>query len=221
MKLIKSTEEKLRTKVVSIASDWHLEYQKLNIADLITEKINDFRFTTKLPIRQPTRQTKPKQASITCPKLLEAYNQWFARVGKEVYVGSWHTITQGAIDSFAAVTEDEQWIHTDPVKAQDESPYGTTIAHGMLVLSLIPKLTGIFSKENLLFSNTSMIINYGLNKVRFHQAVPVNSELRARITPVDVSVVKKSIKLVNKITVDINGENRPACVIESVLILHI
>src|SRR5271154_747119 len=98
-------------------------------------------------------------------------------VGREIAVTEWFEITQERINQFADTTGDHQWIHVDRERAQRESPYGSTIAHGFLTLSLIPK----FLKDSIEVSDLRMAINYGLNRVRFPSAVLPGSRIRARI----------------------------------------
>src|SRR4051812_2351732 len=97
-------------------------------------------------------------------------------VGQELGVGEWHDVDQKRINEFADVTGDHQWIHIDAERAKTESPYGTTIAHGFLTLSMIP----VMSKDNFRIENAKMAINYGLNRVRFLAAVPSGGRIRAR-----------------------------------------
>ena len=100
-------------------------------------------------------------------------------VGREIAITDWFEITQERIRQFAEATEDRQWIHLDPDRAQRESPYGTTIAHGFLTLSLLSHL----SEQALQIQNgVGMIVNYGLNRVRFPAPVPAGSKIRARFT---------------------------------------
>src|SRR3981081_187129 len=98
-------------------------------------------------------------------------------VGKEVAVTDWFTVSQERIDAFAGATEDHQWIHVDRKRAAEESPYGTTVAHGFLSLSLLPYLLG----QAIEIQGTRLGINYGLNRVRFTGPVPAGSRVRARV----------------------------------------
>ncbi|MEZ4863499.1 MAG: MaoC family dehydratase [Caldilineaceae bacterium] len=139
-----------------------------------------------------------------------------AQVGAEVHVGEWLTVTQAMIDQFAAVTRDEQWIHVDPVRAQAESPYGATVAHGYLTLALIPFLTDSVNPAVNRYPGKRMGVNYGLNKVRFPQPVVVGSRIRARTTLLAIEEVENGLQVVNRVTVDIEGQTKPACVAETV-----
>lgn len=143
-----------------------------------------------------------------------------ARVGQETHVSSWMTIDQERIDQFAKATEDYQWIHTDPQRAKAESPYGRTIAHGFLTLSLIPYLTEAPEGGASEMPGMKMAINYGTNKVRFPNAVPVGSRIRARTTLMEVSDSKGGIQTVDKVTVEIEGQEKPACVAELITVMY-
>ena len=135
-------------------------------------------------------------------------------VGQELGVGEWKEIDQKRIDAFADVTEDHQWIHIDVDRAKAESPYGTTIAHGFLTLSLIPAL----SKDNFRVENAKMAINYGLNKVRFLNAVPSGGRIRARSELIEASKVNDSmVNLVIRQTVELDGSDKPAAVAETIV----
>ena len=132
-----------------------------------------------------------------------------AAVGEQLGASDWVTVDQKQIDTFAEATGDHQWIHVDVEKAKD-GPFGGTIAHGYLTLSLLP----VFSAQVYKVENVKMGINYGLNKVRFTSPVPVNSRLRGSFELLEVSEVKDSLQVVNKVTVEIEGSERPACVAE-------
>ena len=140
-----------------------------------------------------------------------------SKVNQEVQVGPWLTVTQAMIDDFGRVTGDMQWIHVDPVRAAAESPFGAAIAHGYLTLSLIPQLIGSVDPERPRFPGVKMGVNYGLNKVRFPHPVRAGSRVRARVTLLSVEVVKgDGLQLINRVTVDIENVEKPACVAETV-----
>lgn len=140
------------------------------------------------------------------------------QIGAELSVGDWLAIDQQRIDQFAAVTGDRQWIHIDPQRAASESPYGTTVAHGFLTVSLLPWLTG--SNEPAYFQEhypgMRYRVNYGLNRVRFPAPVKVQSRIRARTQLLSAELVDEAIEIVYRMTVDIEGESKPACVAEQV-----
>jgi acyl dehydratase len=130
-------------------------------------------------------------------------------IGAELGVSNWFEIDQKRIDDFADVTVDHQWIHVDVERAKTESPYGATIAHGFLTLSLIPGL----SKDNYRVENAKMGINYGLNKVRFLAPVTPGSRVRVRSGLVDaVKVDDSTVNLTVRHTVEIEGSDKPAAV---------
>jgi acyl dehydratase len=139
-----------------------------------------------------------------------------AKIGEEVHVSDWMTVTQEVIDQFANATGDKQWIHVDQKRAA-ESPYGKTIAHGYLTLSLYPMLRGLVDADKPLFPGATNVINYGLNKLRFTNAVKVGSKIRARCTLVGAEEVKNSLQLTEQYTVEIKDEERPACVAECIM----
>jgi acyl dehydratase len=130
-------------------------------------------------------------------------------VGTTVGSSDWMTVEQGQIDGFADATHDHQWIHVDLDRAK-EGPFGTPIAHGFLTLSLLPALIGQVYKVE----GGKMGVNYGLNKVRFTSPVPVGSKVRGTVELVEVSDVSGGVQLVNKVTVEIEGSDRPALVAE-------
>ena len=139
------------------------------------------------------------------------------RVGSELGVSSWVPIDQDRIDAFAACTGDHQWIHVDPERAARESPLGTTIAHGYLTLSLLPLMT---AEIGLIPEGVSSALNYGSDKVRFLAPVPAGSRVRARVEL--VSAVEKrpgQILLTTRSTVEIEGEETPALVAETLALL--
>lgn len=131
-------------------------------------------------------------------------------VGREVAVSDWATVDQERIARFAEATEDRQWIHLDRARAELESPYGTTIAHGFLTLSL---LSGFFSKT-VQFGGLKFAVNYGLNRVRFPRAVPAGSRLRARFTLQSVQPEEGCLQAVWSAIVETEGGGKPCCVAE-------
>ena len=148
--------------------------------------------------------------------VISSFEDLKALEGLEVGVSDWFQITQEQINQFADVTLDHQWIHVDVGRAQKEMPGGTTIAHGYLTLSMIPAMTAGF----LEFTNLKMGINYGLNKVRFTSMVAVDSRIRARSVVQTVRQRSGAAQLIGETTVDIEGETKPACVVETVSFFH-
>jgi len=142
------------------------------------------------------------------------------QVGQETYVGEWEIIDQDCINRFADVTGDTQWIHTDPERAGKESPFKSTIAHGFLTLALIPKLTDMVNSKINLYPEARMIVNHGLNQVRFPFPVKSGARVRARICLTCVLPMKNSIELINEISIEVENRKRFACVAETVLRLY-
>jgi acyl dehydratase len=135
-----------------------------------------------------------------------------ACIGQEVAVSDWETITQERIDQFAEATGDHQWIHVDPERAA-QGPFGATIAHGFLTLSMLPH----FFQSSIEVLDVKMGINYGLNRVRFTSPVPVGSELRARMKLISVEdIPNNGAQMVWEITFERKGSDRPVCVAESI-----
>jgi len=139
-----------------------------------------------------------------------------SRLGSELHCGPWLEIDQQRIDAFAAATGDLQWIHTDPQRARLESPYGSTVAHGYLTLSLLPMLTesnapGFFERN---YPGMRLRLNYGLNRVRFPAPVRAGARVRARTMLQELERAGDGVQFTYLITVEIEGGNKPACVAE-------
>lgn len=135
-------------------------------------------------------------------------------VGKEIAVTPWLELTHERIQQFAQVTEDHQWIHVDEKRAKSESPYGATIAHGFLVLSL----SSYFLKQAIeIRQAVRLAINYGLNRVRFPAAVRANSKIRARVTVLSVRELPDSMEATYSVSVESEGVSKPSCVAEWIL----
>ena len=134
-----------------------------------------------------------------------------AAVGQHLGYSDWIEITQERIDQFADATGDRQWIHVDPERAKD-GPFGATIAHGYLTMSL----SNFFLPQIVRVDNISMGVNYGVNKVRFPSPVPVGSKVRAGAELAAVDEVKGGVQTTMVITIELEGSERPACVIEAI-----
>lgn len=141
-------------------------------------------------------------------------------VGQEVHVSDWLAITQERVNAFADATGDHQWIHVDPERAARESPWRSTIAHGYLTLSLYPLLRGIVDEHAPLFPGVKSVLNYGINKLRFVNAVKVGARVRGRCRLVAVEDAKGALQMVEEFTVEVDGESKPACVAEVVMRLY-
>ena len=149
--------------------------------------------------------------------VISSFEDLKALEGLEVGVSDWLLISQEHIDQFAHLTHDHQWIHVDVERAKKEMPGGTTIAHGYLTLSMIPAMTAGF----LEFTNLKMGINYGLNRVRFTNMVVVDSRIRARSVVKTVRQRSEAIQLIGETSVEIEGESKPACIVETVSFFHL
>ena len=145
------------------------------------------------------------------PTTFSSPHELRAAIDQELGPSEWLEITQDRIDQFAEATADFQWIHVDPERAA-KGPFGSTIAHGFLTLSLVPMLTRQYYKVE----GAAMTINYGLNRVRFVSPVPVGSHVRAGSKIVDVSDFNDAVQVTLRTTIELDGAARPACVVDGV-----
>jgi acyl dehydratase len=148
------------------------------------------------------------------------YEQLQTRVGQQVHLSDWLTITQQRINAFADATGDRQWIHVDPARAAAESPWGTTIAHGYLTLSLYPWLRGLVAPQPI-YPGVRQVINYGLDRVRFPNAVKVDSRIRVRCVLTEVEEVKGGVQTNEQATFEIDGQAKPACIAQAIMRLYV
>jgi acyl dehydratase len=132
-------------------------------------------------------------------------------VGSTLGISDWHSIDQARIDEFAAVTGDDQWIHVDPVRAA-AGPFGTTVAHGYLTLSLV----AVMFRTAFKIGGVRMSVNYGLNRVRFPAPVPVGSRLRGHFKLLSFEPIPGGAQVVVEVTSEREGHTKPVCVAESV-----
>ena len=131
-------------------------------------------------------------------------------IGKELGLTSWMQMSQKKINDFAEITDDKQWIHTDPEKSALYSPYKKTVAHGFLVLSMVSRISfNAFSIKNVVAG-----INYGLDRVRFPNATKSDSTYRGRVSLMEFTVIPGGAKYKLKIVIEIQGEEKPACIAE-------
>jgi acyl dehydratase len=140
-----------------------------------------------------------------------------ARIGQEIHLSDWLEVTQSRIDAFAEATGDHQWIHVDVERAARESPWKSTIAHGYLTLSLYPVLRGLVDEQRPMFPGVQRMINYGLDKLRFPNAVKAGSRVRARCVLLRAEEVAGGLQIAEQYTVEIGGESKPACVAEAIM----
>jgi acyl dehydratase len=143
----------------------------------------------------------------TYPKLLELQTL----VGSTLGTSDWLDIDQARIDQFAVVTGDDQWIHIDPVRAA-AGPFGTTVAHGHLTLSLLP----VMVRTAFRVADVRMTINYGLNRVRFPAPVPVGSRLRGHFNLLTFEAIPGGAQIIAEVTTEREGHSKPVCVAQSV-----
>ena len=137
-------------------------------------------------------------------------------IGKELPVGNWYTITQQMINGFANATLDKQWIHIDEKRAEKDSPFKSTVAHGFMSVAMISRML----EETFVIKSVKMGLNYGLNKVRFPNPVPVNSKLRIHSSIKAIEDLKNNgIKITFTCTIEIKNHQKPACVAEFLVAL--
>jgi len=139
------------------------------------------------------------------------------QIGSEIHCSEWLDVSQQRIAEFAQATGDHQWIHVDPERAARESPWRSTIAHGYLTLSLYPLLRGLVDADKPMFPGVTRVINYGLDKLRFPNAVKSGSRVRAHCVLLKVEEVTGGLQLTEQYTVEVAGEAKPACVAEAIM----
>ena len=144
--------------------------------------------------------------------IITSFEDLQALEGQEIGISEWFDVTQEQINQFADATNDHQWIHVDVDRAKKEMPGSKTIAHGYLTLSMVPAMTATFIE----FANLERAINYGVNKVRFTNMVQVDSKIRARATITRVRQRSGATQVIGETTVEIQGQEKPACVAETV-----
>lgn len=133
-------------------------------------------------------------------------------VGQVVAVSDWLEITQQRVNLFAEATGDHQWIHLDVERSKRESPFGSTVAHGFLTLSLLPMMMS----SSIVMKDVKMGVNYGLNKVRFPAPVPVGSRLRGHMKLLEVEDIPDGAQMRWEVTMEREGSEKPVCVAESI-----
>jgi acyl dehydratase len=139
------------------------------------------------------------------------------RLGEETHLSDWLAVDQTMIQGFADVTKDHQWIHVDVDRAAKESPFGTTVAHGFLTLALIPHLGGHVDADRPPYPGLKLAVNYGLNRVRFPNPVTAGSKVRTRSKLASVDQINdECFQVVTEVTIEIDGQEKPGCVAETV-----
>lgn len=154
------------------------------------------------------------------PAAKALFDQLKEQIGEEIFVGEWFSVDQERINTFAEITQDMQWIHTDPQRAEQESPFKSTIAHGFLTMALLPKLTEAVDPEKPQFPTAKVTVNMGFNSVRFPYPVKVGSNIRGKCKLLSITPIKKGLEITREIKVEIEGVRRPGCVSESVIRLY-
>ncbi|MGX5174401.1 MaoC family dehydratase [Aliikangiella sp. IMCC44653] len=199
-----------------------IEPQFKNFSDLLSKKITNTLNNPWISRFNPFDDDAPDaiEPLVLTPKAAETYQKLQQSLGEETFVGEWFLVDQNCINQFAEVTGDKQWIHTDPERAAEESPFKTTIAHGFLTLSLLPKLTDSVDDTSNPYPEAKMTVNYGLNQVRFPFPVKSGTRVRARTKLIGLTPMRKSIELVNEISIEVENSKRLACVAETVMRLY-
>ncbi|WP_231491991.1 MaoC family dehydratase [Pedobacter sp. Leaf170] len=148
--------------------------------------------------------------------IINSFEEYESFLGKEIGSSEWHKIEQKQVDDFANATLDFQWIHTDPERAKTESPFGSTIAHGYLTLSLIPYLW----KQIADIQNVKMEVNYGIEKFKFNRPVLVNDEVQLRAKLIAICDLRGITKVVIEANLDIKGQAKTAYTGNVVFLYH-
>ncbi|MGF1697847.1 MaoC family dehydratase [Vibrio kyushuensis] len=167
-----------------------------------------------------TEDASVLKQDVLMPEAKDVYEELQQKIGEVIHTGNWLLVDQQRIDQFGQVTEDMQWIHTDPQRAQEESPFKTTIAHGFLTLALLPRLTDSVDESNSLFPTAKLVVNLGLNQVRFPYPVKSGNNVRAVSRLAKVTPIKKGLEIEREVRVEIEGIRRPGCVVTSVIQVH-
>ncbi|NVD08490.1 MaoC family dehydratase [Vibrio sp. JPW-9-11-11] len=211
----KQHSEFMQWMTPTVREYWEEIVNKAHNRHLFT-RLRDFHVPA---VNDEVEAPQPKPIELK-PEAQRLYNELQAKLGEVIHTGDWFDVTQKRIDQFAQVTEDMQWIHTDPERAAVESPFKTTVAHGFLTLALLPKLTDSVDPENNLFPTAKMIVNIGLNQVRFPYPVKAGNRVRAVSTLAKVTPIRKGLEIEREIKVEIDGVRRPGAVVTSVIQLH-
>jgi Acyl dehydratase len=155
-------------------------------------------------------------AVIPTSEVLELKLRLQSRLGQEIHIGDWHKLSQQDIDNFAEVTGDKQWIHVDPEQAKHSSPFKSTVAHGFLILSLIPKLRSLETYASLHYPNARLIVNCGLNNARFLAPVKPGNAIRTRSILRELVANKRSLDITEEIHIEIAPSRKEACTVEMI-----
>ncbi|QJY39469.1 MaoC family dehydratase [Vibrio europaeus] len=215
--ITKQHSEFMQWMTPTVKEYWGEIVNKAHNRHLFT-RLRDFQAPAVNDEVQPLVQ-QPKPIELK-PEAQKLYLELQAKLGEVIHTGEWLDISQERINQFGQVTADMQWIHTDPERAEAESPFKTTIAHGFLTLALLPKLTDSVDPDNNLFPTAKMVVNIGLNQVRFPYPVKTDNKVRAVSTLSKVTPIRKGLEVEREIKVEIEGVRRPGAVVTSVIQLH-
>ncbi|MEC9313460.1 MAG: MaoC family dehydratase [Pseudomonadota bacterium] len=214
---LESLNSELKSRVESTLKNW---------PETLNKKVSDIR-NMSLPWTQYFHFFHEPDETLTIPedkalseKFVALRQRLEAELGEESYVGEWFQLDQRCIDQFADVTGDHQWIHTDPERAAQESPFKTTIAHGFLTLSLIPMLTDTVNPEKNDYPEARLVVNYGMNKVVFPAPVRAGKRIRARTRIIEIRELRRGLELVREVKIEVENSKRAACIAELVLRLY-
>lgn len=215
--ITKQHSEFMQWMTPTVKEYWGEIVNKAHNRHLFT-RLRDFQAPAVNDEVQPLVQ-QPKPIELK-PEAQKLYLELQSKLGEVIHTGEWLDVSQERINQFGQVTEDMQWIHTDPERAEAESPFKTTIAHGFLTLALLPKLTDSVDPDNNLFPTAKMVVNIGLNQVRFPYPVKADNKVRAVSTLSKVTPIRKGLEIEREIKVEIEGVRRPGAVVTSVIQLH-
>lgn len=148
--------------------------------------------------------------------VFNSLSEFRSTLGKDLPIGDWFTVTQEMINNFAEATLDKQWIHTNPKKASQFSPFKSTVAHGFMSVALLSKKL----EEVVQITSVKMGLNYGVNKVRFPNPVPVNSELRLVASVKEIEEISNGLKITFSCIMEIKNQEKPACVADYLVVMY-
>jgi len=221
---IKQGQEKLESFNTEIKN--RVENTLKHWPETLNKKVSDIR-NLSLPwtqyfhfFHEPDETQSVSEEKALSDSFIALRERLRAQLGEESYVGEWFRVDQACIDQFAQVTGDHQWIHTDPERAGNESPFKATIAHGFLTLSLIPMLTDTVNPENNDYPEARLVVNYGMNKVVFPAPVKAGKRIRARTRIIKIETLRRGLELVREVKIEIENSKRAACIAELVVRLY-
>jgi acyl dehydratase len=215
LELIREQKEKLSDTQLDLndfVSPQILEYWNEFWSSAKKSQWMKWRYDDVLEVGDNLRSLQEGKSSFHSVNVEAAWHELNASINKVSYVGEWFQVDQSRINQFAQASLDDQWIHTDPDRAKNESVFKSTIAHGFLTLSLLPKLTEASGSLPTRFSGFKMQINIGLNEVRFLAPVKAGARIRAIKKVTSLELVKRGMIVEEEVIVEIDGASRPACI---------